>query len=72
MANNRVLDAFPFDLEHEHIAEDPLQVQNENAGQAWLSGYVDAWHARDQNPPSAYVEEYLRGFIAGMKATKGA
>jgi len=52
----------------EHEAAAPLRVANDSAGAAWWKGYADAYKGLDAYLPKTTATDYLRGYIAGLKA----
>jgi hypothetical protein len=49
---------------------EPLRVENDGAAQSWLCGYRDGYQGHDLHTPDKHIEQYLRGFVAGMQAQR--
>jgi hypothetical protein len=55
---------------NEPAPTEPLRAHNDSAAEAWLRGYGDAHAGRDVKAPEHYVTEYLRGYVAGLRARR--
>jgi hypothetical protein len=47
-----------------------LRLANDAAAAAWITGYGDGFNGRDVREPKQCPLEYLRGYVAGIRALK--